>query len=331
MLAIVGAGALGQVIAARLAAAGELVWLLATPRGAAELRAAGAIEITGIWQKKMPVGERPERGIVGLAATTAGVARVEAMIFATKAHQLQSAAAFWAALEPRWVAGIQNGMAKDDFLTAAFGPGAVVGATTIVGAQRPATGPIRHTGTGHTYFGELAGSGHDLASAVDAFNRAGLPATLLDDVRSAEWSKAANAAASFAVNLLARATNREQRANPDLVRAYLMLVRETAAIAAAEGVALGEFERFPVLRYLRNDEETTIRELAATAARMTEEHPSSMYQDLLAGRSLEVEPVFGDLVHRAARHGVAVPGLQLAYRLIRAIDPARNAASVSAG
>ena len=51
-----------------------------------------------------------------------------------------------------------------------------------------------------------------------------------------------------------------------------------------------------------------------------------MTQDLLAGRALEVDDVFGDLVERADRAGVAVPRLRLVRDLLRGLDPGRHGA-----
>ena len=51
-----------------------------------------------------------------------------------------------------------------------------------------------------------------------------------------------------------------------------------------------------------------------------------MTQDLLAGRALEVDDVFGDLVERADRAGVAVPRLRLVRDLLRCLDPGRHGA-----
>ncbi len=48
-----------------------------------------------------------------------------------------------------------------------------------------------------------------------------------------------------------------------------------------------------------------------------------MTQDLLAGRSMEAEHIFGDLVERAARARVAVPRLTLVRDLCRGLDRLR--------
>jgi 2-dehydropantoate 2-reductase len=329
-LTIVGAGGIGSVIAAQLTANGERVWLLATPRTAARLRTSGAVELSGLVETRVPIGARPAPGVVGLADAPQDVDDAGGMVFATKAHQLASAARFWSGVRPQWVAGLQNGMAKNDILADVFGAAAVAGATTIIGAERAATGTVRFTGRGHTYFGEPPQRAGQVQPVVDAMNRAGLPATLLADVRRAEWSKAANAAGGMAVTVLGRADNRRQRTDPDLVRVFLQLAREAAAIAAAEGVTLGDYERFPIQRFLSQDEATTIRELGEAGAAMPAgtEKPSSMYWDLLREQPLEVEEVFGDLVARAARNGIPVPGLQIVYRLIRSLDPARRAPAI---
>ena len=49
-----------------------------------------------------------------------------------------------------------------------------------------------------------------------------------------------------------------------------------------------------------------------------------MTQDLLAGRPLEVDAVFGDLVQRADLKGVPVPSLRLVRDLIRGLDAGRG-------
>src|SRR5579864_8254086 len=56
-----------------------------------------------------------------------------------------------------WAAGIQNGLVKDDVLTATFGVHRVVGAATIFSAQRQSDGSVRIASRGATYLGELDG------------------------------------------------------------------------------------------------------------------------------------------------------------------------------
>ncbi|EQD50520.1 protein containing Ketopantoate reductase ApbA/PanE [mine drainage metagenome] len=50
------------------------------------------------------------------------------------------------------------------------------------------------------------------------------------------------------------------------------------------------------------------------------EHRMSALQDLEAGRRLEVEETFGDMVRRARQRDVHVPLLEATYHLVAAID-----------
>ena len=106
------------------------------------------------------------------------------------------------------------------------------------------------------------------------------------------------------------------------MRAYLGLVRETAALAPAHGVPVGDYTNFTIRTLVavrRGDGGRARRqEVPGPGPRKREFYPS-MTQDLLAGRALEVDDVFGDL----GRAGVAVPRLRLVRDLLRGLDPGR--------
>jgi ketopantoate reductase len=115
-------------------------------------------------------------------------------------------------------------------------------------------------------------------------------------------------------------------ASPDLGRAYLALARESATIAAAYGVAIGDDAGFPVRTYLDQPDGETLALFAESAARMRGgggEPYASMAYDVVSGRALEVDEIFGDLVRRAEAIGLAVPRLTLIRDILRGIDPGR--------
>lgn len=304
--------------------------LLATEGSAARLREAGAVRVHGAVELEVSVDR------VNLTTDPRDLPRGAGVIFTTKGHALAAAARSvrdgWPAEDDRegWVAGIQNGVVKDDVLAEVFGAERVVGAVTIVGAQREEDGRVACTSRGATYFGELDGRPSARAqAAVDAFNRAGLPTELAPDIRSVIWSKMCNATGFFGVTSLTKIASNHFGHYPELVNAYMGLVRETAAVANAYGVEIGAFPAFPIKTYLdRSDAENVawFRERAAPfdptpGAPLSR---TSMLQDLLAGRPLEVEAIFGDVCERAARIGVPVPKLEIVRDLIRAIDPGRE-------
>lgn len=333
---IVGAGSLGQAYAALLARTGDAVTLLASPASAARLTAAGAVRLTGAVAAEVPVGAPGTTGgAVGLTVDPAALDGVAGIVFATKGHQLARAVADVArAMPPEagrdwWVAGVQNGLAKDDVLSEAFGAARLVGAVSILGAGREDDGRVRIGGLGMTYLGEFdAPPSARVQAAVGRMVAAGIPATAAADIRSVLWSKACNAVGIFGVSALTRLGGPQVWANADLVRAFRALVRETDAVARASGVEVGDYVGFPIRTYLRM---TAVEHVAyaadlvaggaANAAIAPGAYPS-MTQDLRAGRAMEVEEVFGDVVARADRLGVDVPRVAMVCDLLRGVNAA---------
>ncbi len=327
-LAFVGAGALGQSFAGLLAKNGQAVTLLATPRTAATLLAAGYIRLRGVVACDIPAASAPAPpGSVGITTDPADLPTGGGTIFLTKGHDLAGAIAHVRAAWPRpgddaaWVAGLQNGLAKDDMLATAFGAARVVPGATILGGGRGTDGVVTVTSLGMTYLGEMAGgSSPRVDAAIDALMTAGIPAEAPASIQSVLWSKACNAAGVFGVSVLARASGPQLSGDPNLMRAYLALVRETAATGAAYGVTVGNYPNFPPIHtYAASPDEEILSKITPGPLPRGGSLPS-MTQDVLAGRPMEVEHVFGDLVARAERAGVAVPHLTFVRDILRGID-----------
>jgi len=332
-LSIVGAGSLGQTFAAMLAASGQPATVLATAAGAARLLAAGSVRIRGGLTLDVAVAPAPAPlGSIGIATDPAALPDGTGLLFTTKGHQLAGAVASIRGVWPRpgdeaaWTAGLQNGLVKDELLAEAFGARRVVGAATITSAQREPDGEILLIGKGITYLGEMdAPSSARVLAAVEALRRAGLPAEPAADIRGVLWSKACNAAGVFGVCTLTRTAGPAMLGTEGAARAYIELVKETAAIGRACGVQTGDFPSFPPIRtYVDRPTEETGAELVRRAAgvpRGPVRTFPSMLQDLLAGRPLEVDEIFGDLVRRAHKAGVPVPRLEVVRDLISALNP----------
>lgn len=332
-LAFVGAGSLGLAFSGLLAASGQEVTLLASPRSADRLLAPGQIHLRGVVTHDVGVAEAPAApGLVGVTSDPRDLPSDVGLFFATKGHQLPDAIEMvrrtWPAPGDRhsWMAGVQNGLLKDDLLARTFGTERVVGAATILSAQRTEDGTVVVAGLGATYLGEPGGGmSPRVTAAIEALRAAKIPADATPDVQSVLWSKALNAVGVFGVCVLARSSSTAMGRSPDLVRAYLWLIREAGAVARASGVALGDYTGFPIRTYLEAPEEEILARFAANASRSSgpESFPS-MVQDLRAGRPLEGEAIFADMVDRAARVGVPVPRITLVRDLVRGIDPGRR-------
>jgi 2-dehydropantoate 2-reductase len=334
-LAFVGAGALGQAFAGYLAASGQPVAILVTESRAAQLYRDQYVRLYGERELAIPIAAAPApAGTIGITTDPAQLPDVEGLIFTTKAHQLPDAIATvpraWQTSGDRigWVAGAQNGLAKDTMLIEAFGIERSVGMVTSLSAQREPDGRIKVRSAGMTYLGEFAGGGSArVAAAAATLNQSAVPATAADDIQSVLWTKACHAAGIFGAAAPARASIPGLMASPDLSRAYLALIRESATIAAAYGVAIRDYAGFPVRTYLDQPDSETLAAFAASAASMRgsggSEPYASMAHDVVSGRALEVDQIFGDLVARAEAAGVAAPRLTLIRDILRGIDLGR--------
>ncbi len=323
---IVGAGSLGLVLAAALARAGHLVTLLAREGSAAALGDRGAIEVTGQLALTVRVAASPTSdGQVGVTRRASELPEADAVLFTSKGHDLpasiEEVSEAWP-VERRggsFVAGLQNGVVKDELLAAAFGSRAVVGAATVLGAQRLRPGAATIAGLGTTFLGEFdAPTSERTERMAAALAGAGLPTVVVTEIRSLLWSKFCNAIGVFGVSALTRVPSVEIFARPPLAFAYRSLLDETAAVAAAEGVQVKDFPDLPMRTYLQPTPAEAVAEMGRRSAPARGRAPSfsSIAQDVSAGRRTEIEETFGDLLRRAHQHGVQVPRAELVYRLV---------------
>ena len=333
---IVGAGSVGLALAAALAQAGNQVTVLARAASASDLREAGRVQVSGRFEHLVPVSGLPARpGQVAVTDRGVDLPPAQAILFTTKGQDLAASieSATGAPLEQggdgAFVAGLQNGVVKDELLALAFGPESVVGAATVLGARRIAAGSVSITSVATTFFGEFglvgkpatrrSGRADNMAAA---FISAGLPCVVVPNVRSLLWSKFCNAIGVFGVSVLTRLPTAQTFARPPLALAYRSLLEEAAAVAAAEGAEVGDFPDLPMRSYLETAPEVFAAAMAARATPLGDGPPgySSMAQDLAAGRPTEIEETFGDLVRRARAHAVDVPLSQLVYRVVTGLE-----------
>ena len=312
--AIVGPGSLGCVIAAALVREGHDVMLLGRGDALESLSRRGVV-IHGLEELRVhvPVTDRPE-----------DLGEPDLLLICTKALGTRDLLGRLSAVPAAAVASLQNGILKDRLLAEVFGLERVLGAATMLSAQRHDDGSVTWASRGTTYFGEsTGGTSARLSEVVEAWENAGLPARAVPDVGALEWSKTAMVSGSFAVAVLSLLPMYQVFADPDLCDVFLALVRETASLAAAHGIQVDDYAGLPVRSYATLPREEALALLARASANLAGAPiplRASMQQDLLAGRPMEVEEVFGCLLEDAGRVGVAVPLVTAAYHLLRSLD-----------
>lgn len=337
-IVIAGAGSIGQAFAGLLADTGETVLLVASKRTSDKLRQAGGIEIAGSVNKTIPIAAQAAAGTVGVTNDPSSVSEAEGIIFSPKGHDLPGMAQALKHVKTGWVLGLQNGIVKNEVLGEAFGEDKVVGAATLMIVARLDDGRIALASPSRTFIGEVDGSKSERVEQLGAkLNAAGIPTNVEDNIRSVEWSKACNAVGAFSTTVLTRLPAMRMMASTDSSRAFVSLSKEAREIARASGVEVGDYQGFAIGSYTKGTIDEGVQammehraKMAASGFHMPDNIPparTSMQQDVEAGRAMEVEEIFGDLVERGHKLGVPVPRLELARDLLRAINGGQQAAA----
>jgi 2-dehydropantoate 2-reductase len=293
---IVGAGAVGGFVAARLAGAGHHVTVLARPRSAARLRAGG-----------IRIASQDGTSVLRPAVVTADqlTSGYDAIVLAVKSGDLDGA---MADIEPAVrqqavIVPFLNGMAHVEALTGRFGP-AVLGGVLRIATQLEDDGTIGVlTPQFDVELGELDGSPSTRAARLaSAFKDAGADVTVPGNILDSMWTKWVFIASLGAVTSLMRAAVGDIVAVPGGQRFAQSVLSEAAAAAAAYGhpVPAGQLH-------------ATEQALTAPGSPAT----SSLTRDLIAGRRTEVEAVLADLAARARAAGTGTALIDLAVLALR--------------
>lgn len=324
---IVGAGALGSVLGGYFAQVGADVTLLARKLHAEAIRKQG-LRIGGM---------REEQVVRNLRAVSdpAEVASADLLILGVKSYDTQDTLASLGHLRGKVGAAIsiQNGGRKDEELGDAYGRDVVVGATTIVGASMPEPGRVIHTNEGGTWIGEFDGRRSARVEAiVDLFRKAGLPIEVREDIQSAIWCKLNQMVPAAALSCVTRLHIHEIYQDRTLATLFVELSHEVARVAERLGIPLVDCQGFPVKTLCSQPVDAAVESVMARGRIMQERGMTgvkiSTLQDLERGRKTEADHVIGHVVRLADAHGVAIPKLQLLFRVIQGAEAAQLASAL---
>jgi 2-dehydropantoate 2-reductase len=306
-IAVVGAGAVGGWVAARLALAGLPVAVLA--RGATlEAIGSGGLLVT-------QAGETL-RADVTASSDASQLGPQDLLVLAVKAPAIADAAQAARPLigEHTLIVPMLNGVPwwftpgeplgsvdPDGAIAAALPLGQVVGCVVHAACSRGGPNEVLVKHSDKLIFGEPGGGRSKRVAALAAlFEAAGIRAEQSEDVRRAIWYKLWGNATINPLSALTRATADRLIADPQLRAFMLDAMAELAAVGAAIGCPI---------------EESGEDRMAVTARLGA--FKTSMLQDVEAGRPIELEALLGAPREIAARSSVPTPRLDLLYSITR--------------
>ena len=288
-LAVVGTGALGLYYGGRLARAGNAVTFLARSNFDV-LRARGIVVRAPDGHFTLPQ--------VNVAATPETIGPVDLVLITLKATANDQLARL---LPPLLRAGtvvlnLQNGLGVEEAVASVVGAERTVGGVCFVGVNRTAPGLAECSMAGEIVAGEFVGAPQARTQALaELFGRAGVKLTVVDNLASVRWHKLVwNVPFNGLAVAAGGITTADILSSPALAVEVWALMREVQAIAAAHGVAISD--------------DYVVEQVERTRP-MGPYKPSTLL-DFLAGKPLEVEPIWGEPLRRAGVKGVAAPRLE---------------------
>ena len=313
---IVGAGALGSVLAGHLVRAGEDVTLLTRGARAKLLRERG-LTLTGLSSFTLPVR---------IIEDPTAVKSADVLVLTVKTYDTEAALAPLKHVQVESCFSVQNGVVKDEQLAAVFGESAVLGCAADFSGEVLADGVVRYTRNEGLYLGELNGGISDRVRAIAALLEAAAIHTITSqNIQSVEWSKLVGWLAITAPAVLTRLVTHRLVQDPDVARLQVLLAKEAVQVSDKLGIPLEDlFMASPSRTLVRSTPEEWMERSRQYGLNMEAQgltaHKMSALQDLERGRRLEIEETFGYIVQKAAELGLSVPRLETCYRLLLALD-----------
>jgi 2-dehydropantoate 2-reductase len=304
-VAVVGAGAVGGVVAWHLAGAGAAPVIVARPESAARLARDGLI-VTG------PSGTKTVTVEASWDARALGAR--DLVLVGLKAHDWPAALPAIAPLlgpetivipmlngVPWWYfQGVKGpwsdrrikAVDPDGAIAAAIPARSILGCVVYTGASREAPHRIRWNGVARLVLGEPAGGMSERLRGTAEFLRSvRLDAEATPDIRQAVWHKILGNVAHNPLSVVTGATMGHLAAAPHLNAIRRTMMEETVAVADALGIG-----RFDVEERLK-------------LSPALEDFRTSMLQDFEEGRPLELGAIVDAVVELGTAAGVDTPVL----------------------
>lgn len=299
-VAVMGAGAVGGYYGGMLALAGAAVTMIGRPQHVAAMNRDGLV-----------IERADRRDVAPVRASTdpVAVADADVVLLCVKSPDTRAAAA---AMRPHLAAGavvitLQNGVENAAWAAAELEQ-LVLASVVWVGAYMVGPGVVRHAGRGDLDLGvpractNRPGAAQRVRDMAAMFERAGVACPVSPDIEAALWSKLTVNCAFNAISAVGRARYGRMAEDPRVRSIMEEVVRETLAVARADGIAL--------------DETAMIASVWKVANAMKSQY-SSTAQDILRGKPTEIDMLNGFVAERAGIHGIPTPISRTLHALVR--------------
>ncbi|SPF44312.1 2-dehydropantoate 2-reductase [Syntrophobacter sp. SbD1] len=298
---IVGAGAIGSLIGARLSKTKASLSLFSTDRAHMEAIGQGGLNIEELdgTVRNYTLSASFE---VDKIPPNPDLAIILVKSYATKdalslVHGVCSASTVFLTL--------QNGIGNWERIAEIRGKSAVIAGSTAQGSTLLGPGLIRHGGNGPTYIGEPGGLASErVARFVELFREAGLVVEPTDEVERLIWEKLI---VNVGINAITGLTG--------IRNGFIAQMQEATELCRAavdEAILVARWKGFQI------GEEMVERVIAV--ARATARNRSSMGQDVDKKKRTEIDAINGAVVRFGREAGIATPVNETLTLLMKVLE-----------
>ena len=322
-IAIIGAGAIGGMVGAKLALAGEDVTFLVRGANLQAIRSQGMTLV-------MHDGERLVARNVKATNDYAEAGVQDMVVLAMKAHQVEAVAGELPKLLgpetvivtmqngiPFWYFHGHGGALAGSVVTSVDPSGVlartvparqIIGCVVYPASELSAPGVVKHIEGDRFPVGELDGSGSERVTRVSqCFTNAGFKAPVLDNIRAEIWLKLWGNLTFNPISSLSHATLVDICQFPLTRDLAANMMREAQAVAHKLGI---EFR--------------VSLEKRIAGAEKVGKHKTSMLQDVEAGRDPEIDALVGSVVELGRLTDTPTPHIDTAYALVKLLAKSMN-------
>ena len=247
----------------------------------------------------------------------------DVVLLCTKSRNTEELARELKLEAPTYIVSVQNGLENEEILAKYLGAENVVGCITNIAAENREPGVYIQKGKYNIVFGEIASAvprndegvprndegvpvianevkqSHRLKQLVMLMKQAGINAQISNDIRVDMWSKIVWNAAFNPISALHELEIGPLIADPQHRASIQGIMTEVKELALAQGIAV--------------DPEIDRKQFERTDVPAWQSFKTSMLQDTLAGKPIELEEILGVILRKARELGIPAPNAESIY------------------
>jgi 2-dehydropantoate 2-reductase len=316
-IAVIGAGAIGGLVAGYLFEKGEDVFLVGHPASVSAIRENG-LRISGArgsFTLRLPVGERmesaPDLAILATKTQDLAVALKENLTYIRGSVALTT----------------QNGLQADEICARFLPRENIVSSIVMFGATSLEPGVVVHNFERSWVMGTMAGA--TLENVYRAAEVAGkiFPAPVVSNIKGMKWLKVFVNSNNCIPGILG-VSMQEAFADFELSRICIEIWREGLNVVEKAGVVLETLPDFPLERLIKLTQMPAAEAAKVFSGIMTslskEPLYGSIFQSIKRGKSSEIDYINGEFVSLARKNAMAAPLNEKLVSLVHEVEKTKR-------